>query len=148
LRVAILQKPLAIPPLEEVDSKRYAYSPCPLEDDPPMPSDIFLHYLTCTTFDTSSAWLSRLPKKLGPSILHFGAFSGSISEGWGIHINEGPNWFAIGMVNIFMMVMSGITAGLWKLYMDDFQGAFGFAGWIVGVVNAVLLVYIARLKGS
>jgi len=52
------------------------------------------------------------------------------------------------MVNLFMMAISGVAAGLWKLYMDDFQGAFGFAGWIVGVANAVLLVYIARWNGA
>lgn len=144
LSVAILQKPLSIPPQREVDSKRYTYSPCPLED-PPMPSEIFLHYLTCTASQPSSAWLPRLPKKLDPSIL---CFTSSINEGWGIHINEGPNWFVICMVNLIMMVISGIAAGLWKLYTNDFQGAFGFAGWIVGVVNAVLLVYIVRWNGA
>ena len=110
-----------------------------------MPSDIFLHYLTCTAPESSSVWLPRLPKKLDPSIL---PLTGSINEAWGIHINEGPNWFVIGMVNLFMMAISGVAAGLWKLYMDDFQGAFGFAGWIVGVANAVLLVYIARWNGA
>ena len=91
LRVGILQKPLSIPPQQEVDSKRYTYSPCPLGGDPPMPSDIFLHYLTCTAPESSSVWLPRLPKKLDPSIL---PLTGSINEAWGIHINEGPNWFA------------------------------------------------------
>jgi hypothetical protein len=106
-----------------------------------MPSDIFLHYLNCTALDPSSAWLPRLPKKSDPSIFHF---VGPMNEGWGIHITEGPNWIVIGLVNLFMIGMSGLAAGLWKLYMDDFQGAFGFAGWIIGVVNAILLVYIAK----
>jgi hypothetical protein len=145
LRVAILQKPLSIPPPEQVASKNYTYSPCPLEDDPPMPPDIFLHYLTCTDFEPSCAWIPRLPKKLEPSMR---CFTGLINEGWGIHIIEGPNWFVVGMINLFMMTLSGLAAGLWKLYMDDFQGAFGFAGWIVGVVNAVLFVYIARWARS
>ena len=51
-------------------------------------------------------------------------FTGLINEGWGIHIIEGPNWFVVGMINLFMMTLSGLAAGLWKLYMDDFQGAF------------------------
>jgi hypothetical protein len=141
LRVSILQKPLSIPPEQEVDSKRYIYSPCPFGDDPPMPSDVFLHCLTCTAIEPSSAWIPRLPKKLDTSIFRF---IGPINEGWGIHIIEGPNWSLIGMLNLFMIVISGVAAGLWKLYMNDFQGAFGFAAWILMVVNAVLLVYVAR----
>jgi hypothetical protein len=140
LRVGILQKPRSIPPEQKVDSKRYIYSPCPLGNDPPMPSDVFLHYLNCTAIEFSSAWIPRLPKKLDTSILDLIC---PIKEGWGIHIIEGPNWTLIGMLNLFMMVMSGIAAGLWKLYMNDFQGGFGFAAWILGVVNTVLLVYVA-----
>jgi hypothetical protein len=119
------------------------YSPCPLIDDPPMPQDIFLHYLSCTASKPTLAWLPRLPKKLDPSILRF---AGAINYGWGIHINEGPNYFAIGVINIFMMVVSGVAAYLWKYFMDDFQGAFGFAGWIVAVVNGVLVAYIAKWR--
>ena len=50
-RVDILQEPLSIPSQQEVDAKHYLYIPCPLQDDPPMPEDIFLHYLTCTSFN-------------------------------------------------------------------------------------------------
>ncbi|KAH8762774.1 hypothetical protein BGZ57DRAFT_570971 [Hyaloscypha finlandica] len=64
LRVGILQKPLSIPPPQEVDAKNYMYAPCPLQDDPPMPQDIFLHYLSCECLDAAPAWLPRLPKKL------------------------------------------------------------------------------------
>jgi hypothetical protein len=106
-----------------------------------MPQDIFLHYLSCTFFDPTLAWLPRLPKKIDSSILRF---TGAINEGWGIHINEGPNWFTIGTINLFLMIMSGIAAGLWKYFMNDFQGAFGFAGWIVAVVNAALVAYVAK----
>jgi len=110
-----------------------------------MPQDIFLHYLSCTSFDPKPAWLPRLPKKIDSSILRF---TGAINEGWGIHIKEGPNWFAVGMVNVCLMIMSGVAAGLWKYFMNDFQGAFGFAGWIVSVVNAVLVAYIAKWSQS
>ncbi|PMD29266.1 hypothetical protein L207DRAFT_261797 [Hyaloscypha variabilis F] len=143
--VSILQKPQSIPPPEEVTSGRYTYSPCPLGDDRPMEADKFLHYLYCGAEKPSLAWLPRLPKKSDPSIFRF---VHPINEGWGIHITEGTNWFTVSLLNLFMMIMSGVAAGLWKLYMDDFQGAFGFAGWIVGVVNAVLLVYIAKWNRS
>jgi hypothetical protein len=42
--------------------------------------------------------------------------------------------------------MSGVAAGLWKLYKNDFQGGFGFAGWILVVRAAIMLVFFAKLK--
>lgn len=141
LQVGILQKPLSIPPREEVDAKNYIYAPCPLEGDPPMPEDIFLHYLSCKSFEPAPAWLPRLPKKLDSSILRF---TGAINEGWGIHINEGPNWIMIAVLNAFMMLVSGAVAFLWKYYKGDFQGAFGFAAWIVMVVDSILMAYIVK----
>jgi hypothetical protein len=106
-----------------------------------MPQNIFLHYLSCTASNPTLAWLPRLPKKLDPSILRF---TSAINYGWGIHINEGPNYFALGVINIFLMIVSGHAAYLWKYCVHDFQGAFGFAGWIVAVVNGVLVAYIAK----
>ena len=108
-----------------------------------MPQDTFLHYLSCTASNPKLAWLPRLPKKLDSSILRF---TGAVNYGWGIHIHEGPNYFAIGIVNIFMMIVSGLVAFLWKYFKDDFQGAFGFAGWIVAVVNGILVAYIAKWR--
>jgi hypothetical protein len=91
------------------------------------------------------AWLPRLPKKLDLSILRF---TGAVNYGWGVHIKEGPNYFALGLVNIAMMIISGLAAFLWKYSMNDFQGAFGFAGWIVAVVDGVLIAYIAKWQQS
>jgi hypothetical protein len=73
-------------------------------------------------------------------------FTGAINYGWGIHINEEPNYFALGVINIFLMIVSGLAAYLWKYFVHDFRGAFGFAGWIVAVVNDVLVVYIAKWR--
>lgn len=61
-----------------------------------------------------------------------------------MHIKEGPNWALVGWVNLLLLALSGVTAGLWKLYIGDFQGAFGFAGWIVAVVNGLLVAWIAK----
>jgi hypothetical protein len=45
-----------------------------------------------------------------------------------------------------MIVVSGLVAFLWKYFMDNFQGAFGLAGWIVAVVNGILVLYIAKWR--
>lgn len=42
------------------------------------------------------------------------------------------------------MVLSGLAAGLWKYFMNDFQGAFGFAAWIAAVLNAILVALIPK----
>jgi len=45
-----------------------------------------------------------------------------------------------------MMIISGVVAYLWEYFRHDFQGAFGFAGWIVAVVNGILVAYIAKWR--
>jgi hypothetical protein len=69
-----------------------------------------------------------------------------MNEGWGIHITEGLNWVTISIVHLFMVVISGVAARLWKLYKNDFQGGFGFAAWILGVGVAIMGVYFAKMK--
>ncbi|CZR58205.1 uncharacterized protein PAC_08096 [Phialocephala subalpina] len=141
LSIVILQKPFAPPPHEVLDSKNYSYSPCTLEGDPPIPQHLFLHYFSCTAYNPKAAWLPRLPKKLDSSILRF---TGAVNYGWGIHINEGPDYFIIGIINFVLLALSGLAAFLWNWYHSDFQGAFGFAGWIVAVVNGVLVAYVVK----
>ena len=97
------------PPQYRVEAKNYMYSPCPLLYYTPMPQDIFLHYLSCTAFNPTLAWLPRLPKKLNPGVLRY---TGAINYGWGVHINEEPNYFALGVINIFLMIASGLATYL------------------------------------
>jgi hypothetical protein len=54
----------------------------------------------------------------------------------------------VGLLIIFMIFMSGVAAGLWTLYKDDFQGAFGFAGWIMGVAGISLSVFLAKCNSA
>jgi len=48
------------------------------------------------------------------------------------------------MLNIVLMILSGLAAFLWKYFMDDFSGAFGFAGWIVAVTNGIIVAYVLK----
>jgi len=77
--VGILLKPLAVPPKSEVNAKNYEYYPCPLDGDPTIPQDIFLHSLRCTAPDVKKAWLPRFPRKIDSPIL---GFTGNITYGW------------------------------------------------------------------
>lgn len=142
--VGILQKPLAVPPIEEVYLKRWIYNPCPLDGDPPIPEHLFLHYLSCTQRSRALFWMPRIPRKLNTSILTEGIASAAI--GWGVNIDEGPNYHAIFSVNFLGLVISGIFAIVWSVYKHDFQGAFGFAGWFIAILNTFMLALMYRWR--
>ena len=143
-RVGILQKPLALPPKSEVDSKNYIYSPCPLNGDPPIAENLFLHYLQCTEGSNTLFWMLRLPRKVHPSIL--ASTNKEAAFGWGVHIGEGPNYKAIFWVNFAALILSGATALVWKVLENDFQGAFGFASWVVMVLNTLMMAYLFKWR--
>lgn len=70
----------------------------------------------------------------------------ALSYGWGVHIDEGPNYAAIAWTNLGALLLSGVAAVLWSFLKHDFQGAFGFACWIVAVLNTVTCCYFFRWK--
>ncbi|EAQ91630.1 predicted protein [Chaetomium globosum CBS 148.51] len=70
-RVAILDKPLAIPSAAEMAAEGYAYYPCPLRP-PPIPPNIFLHHLAKPGRHPRLVWGNRIPQKLHRSILQVG----------------------------------------------------------------------------
>ena len=145
-RVGLLQKPgtVALPPKSEVDAKRYVYNPCPLVDELPIPSDLFLHYLLhCATPSRKLAWMPRIPRKLATSIF---TEHGPVSFGWGVHIDEGPDFLKIALLNLGVLVVSGVAALLWKFLEHDFQGAFGFACWVLAVLNTVMVVLVSQWR--
>ncbi|KAH7374144.1 hypothetical protein BKA64DRAFT_586821 [Cadophora sp. MPI-SDFR-AT-0126] len=142
-RVGILQKPLALPPKSEVDAKKWIYDPCPLDGDPPIPENLFLHYLQCSEPSGMLFWMLRFPRKLETSLLNTMA---PASFGWGIHIDEGPNFAALFKANFVVLLLSGLAAGLWCLFEHDFQGGFGFACWIIAVLNSLLMAYMFKWR--
>jgi hypothetical protein len=85
----------------------------------------------------------RFPRKLETSLLKSAA---PATFGWGIHIDEGPDLAALFKANFIIVLLSGVAAGLWTLYEHDFQGAFGFACWIIAVLNSLLIAYMFKWK--
>lgn len=82
------------------------------------------------------------PRKLDTSLLSSTACA---AFGWGIHIDEGPNYVALFRANFIILLLSGLAAGLWKL-LNDFQGGFGFACWIIAVLNTLLMAYMFKWR--
>ncbi|KAF7854529.1 uncharacterized protein EAF02_011704 [Botrytis sinoallii] len=144
-RVGTLQTPLSLPPKIEVDHDSWIYHPCPLDEgELPVPENVILHYLKCTSPTGILFWMRRVPRKCKTSILDNGA--APIALGWGIHIDEGPNYKVIFFINFVALVISGIIALAWSLAKEDFQGAFGFASWFIASVNALLLTLMYWLN--
>lgn len=108
-RVGILQKPLALPPKSEVDAKNWVYEPCPLEGDPPIAEDLFLHYLKCSEGSGTLFWMLRFPRRLEASLLKSADLA---TFGWGIYIDEGPDFAALFKANFLALILSGVAAAL------------------------------------
>jgi hypothetical protein len=89
-------------------------------------------------------WLLRLPRKLKDSILR--SNNAAVAFGWGVHIDEGPNFNIIFWINLAALMTSGIFAAIWTLYKKDFQGAFGLACWLVAVLNTLILAFIWKWR--
>ncbi|KAI6081776.1 hypothetical protein F4821DRAFT_264565 [Hypoxylon rubiginosum] len=154
--VGIYRKPLDIPPKKEVDEGRYHYHECPMEVLPPIPGNIFLHYLShakrkavsknSPSYHNDSTFLDRLPKKLGRSIFtEDAAVPGqSISYGWGIHIIERTSksalYLTIGLVAIISAAICLATFALtwWASGLDKAIGLGQYAGMVLGLLDAAV----------
>lgn len=140
-RVGILEKPLALPPEEEVIAERYQYKPCPLRPPPPIPSNIFVHYFNSSANHPRSVWIDRLPKKLRESIQNSHE---PLPIGWGIHIIEGPNRHAIFWMLVLFACLSLLASCMWTVLKGDIQGGFGVGAWMVSVPSVVMLAFVFK----
>jgi hypothetical protein len=125
---AVMSKP-SMPPHEEVN-KTYLYDPAPM-DEPPMPPNIFMHYFTKNTAAHNELlWCKRFPQKLGDSLI---CSPNKLAVGWGVEIEESPNFvlFSAGMV--FALLLSGLAAGLSGYYMEDKATGVAVGAWLTAV---------------
>ena len=144
-QTGIYEKPLAVPPAEEVNEQRYHYYECPLDPLPPIDPGTFFHYFWDHASHPESSghpgfdtlFFNRLPKKLGDSILKQ-ADPGKLQLGWGVHIIEGPNkpllaWLATGI-----LVLSFITSLVYDVVLKNRESGFAIGQWIVAVLGTAL----------
>jgi len=90
--------------------------------------------------DKKQAWiLAQFPKKLRGELVER---SDGPVPGWGIHFEEGWNWYRIKVI-LFAYVAGSLVFGVsWTVRRDDMQGAFGVAGYLASTAT-VFLGYIA-----
>jgi hypothetical protein len=139
--VSICGRPQSIPP---ADAKEWEYSPRPLDSLPPMPPEVFIHYLEHGEGELNplrNIWAPRLPKRLEEKTV-----AGDVGAcGWGVHIVEGPNRAALFWIMLLTILAGVITTVAWSLVRDDAQGGSGLGTLIVALPSVVLAVFLFRL---
>jgi hypothetical protein len=141
--ISVSDRPCSIPPVTRLD---YEYIPRPMKPLPPMPADAFLHYLEHGKKDMCPSrciWLPRLPKRLHTSV----AQAGEATEGWGIHIIEGPNREAVFWIVIAAVGASLLLATLWSELRGDVQGGAGLGALMMATPPVVMAAFLFRLGG-
>ncbi|EHK19706.1 uncharacterized protein TRIVIDRAFT_14315, partial [Trichoderma virens Gv29-8] len=133
--VSVCDRPNSMPPNTRID---YDFIP------PPMPPEVFVHYLEHGDGDLSPnryTWLPRLPKRLNNKVMD----CGEATEGWGIHVIEGPNREAVFWVLMATISASVVASVLWATLEGDIQGGTGLGALIVALPPAIMAAFLFRL---
>ncbi|KAF2493623.1 hypothetical protein BU16DRAFT_513669 [Lophium mytilinum] len=142
--VSICDRPRCVPPESLSD---YEFLPRPIVPLPPMPSEVFIHYLQHGDGDLNpvrSIWAPRLPKRLHSPIVN----ADMPSYGWGIHIVEGTNRVLVFWIFMFTIFASILTTVLWSSFKHDVQGGSGLGSLIVALPSVVLMAWLFRLGAT
>ena len=134
----VLKRP-SIPPPAEVETKRYEYEPCPI-DEPPMDSDVFMHYLSApdTEHTEELFWTLRFPRRINESFLQ------NPGVGWGIQILEGPNWPLFWTFTTICTLLSGLIAGLFAWLKRDTASGVAIGAWLTAVQTMIVTTVFFR----
>ncbi|KAI3575846.1 hypothetical protein IWW34DRAFT_631227 [Fusarium oxysporum f. sp. albedinis] len=139
--VSICDRPDSVPPKTQLE---YDYDPKPLDFVPPMPAQVFLHYLEHGEEGWNKfryLWLPKLPVPRDKRIIE----GHEASYGWGIHIIEGPNRWAIFALLLTTVLGSALAALLWSAIHRDIEGGTGLGQFMIGLSSAMLTAFLFRL---
>jgi hypothetical protein len=156
-RVGVYEKPLVIPPEDEVKAERYHYEECPLIVQPPMDHRSFFHYMNKhkhgdltnsagMLLHSDATFLNRLPKKVGASIL--GGQQSSLQFGWGVHIIEGPNKVALSWTTFAGLALSFAVSLLYCHFWHTQEQGFAIGQWMVAVLGAAMAALYFQWEGT
>ncbi|RKL36594.1 hypothetical protein BFJ72_g8143 [Fusarium proliferatum] len=139
--ISICDRPDSVPPKTQLE---YDYDPKPLDFLPPMPAQVFLHYLEHGEEGWNKLrylWLPKLPVRREKRVIE----GHEASYGWGIHIIEGPNRWAITALLLTTVFGSALAALLWSAVHNDIQGGTGLGQLIIALSSAILTASLFRL---
>jgi hypothetical protein len=131
----------SLPPEEEVKKKNYLYYPCPMDIEDPFLNNQFIHELCTPGAHLDRYWIDSFPKKLNGKLAYV---SGQRPFGWGIHIVEGPNWYAFAFLAYVIILSSGILSVIYAILRRDISSGFGMGSYAISVLT--LFVTLGYLK--
>jgi hypothetical membrane protein len=71
-------------------------------------------------------WGMRLPRKLGPGLA-------PMAQGWGIYLEERPDWALFAAFMFLLSLISGLVAGLYCWRTGDNQTGVAIGAWLTAV---------------
>jgi hypothetical protein len=131
--ISVCSRPHCMPPKDSVD---YEFEPKGLPP-PPMPPEVFIHYLEHGEGDLNANrndWLPHLPKRLRK---HDAA-----CYGYGMHVIEGPHKLGIFIVTMLVLVLTVLASVLWSVLRHDVQGGTGIGALLIACYTAFLTAWI------
>ncbi|KAL9040600.1 MAG: hypothetical protein Q9214_004423 [Letrouitia sp. 1 TL-2023] len=116
----------SIPPKDEVTAGNYVYNPCPIDEPPIDNRTFFHHFYSPASLHPYMMWGPRIPRKLGRSLT-------PMAQGWGIHLEECPDWPLFAAVNFISLLISGAIAGIYSWKTKDTQTGVAIGTWLTAV---------------
>lgn len=104
----------SMPPKPEVDAQNWDYDPCRIEELPVDSRTFFHHFYAPASKHPDNMWSDRLPWKLGTGLA-------PRDTGWGIHLEESPDWPLFAAFMFLCLTLSGLIAGIVILKTGDRQ---------------------------
>ncbi|KAH7082073.1 hypothetical protein FB567DRAFT_581517 [Paraphoma chrysanthemicola] len=157
----IHKRPDEFPPQEELDGNRYHFL-CPKIR---MPVNVFLHYLHRARWNVwgehaEDTWLQRLPKKLNESMLaewrqnnaitqqHGGEAIGdsNLAFGWGVHILDGPNHAALGILIAIGITVAFVVSGMVVGFAKTQEQGFAVGSFLLAILASVMAAVYFQLQ--
>lgn len=140
---AIVVKRDCIPPAKAVHTGEYEYVPVPM-DEPPMPSNVFMHYfITPAKAHSQAIWSPRFPHKLERPVR---LSNQPLAEGWGIEIEEGLNWVVVDSLMLVALFISAIVAGFYGHFMNDVATGVAIGAWLTAVQTLSAAIVFFKWK--
>lgn len=139
--ISISDGPRCVPPKDDSD---YDFVPRPLAPLPPVPPEIFVHYLEHKNDPVSDihrlVWTSRLPKRKAKRLIDcdIGTY------GWGIYIKEGPNRTFVFCMVVLSVLCSVLISVIWAGLKGDVQGATGLGTLVLGVHSVIMAAFMFK----
>lgn len=125
--------------------KNYHYEPCPPQVQNVLLRIPLLHQLFQPGMHTTDFWTKRTPKKL-VQMLDYPSPDPVI--GWGIHIIEGPNWHALGVLTMIFNVLSLAIASIHSVVRSDVSSGFAVGSFFLAVETMIVTLVLAMVTTS